>query len=308
MQKISKSLLLCSLAAGIVASAQTTSSPKIGTCQVFPADNVWNTPVDRLPVHRYSSQYIASIGLTGSLHPDFGTSPYGIPFIQVPGTQPKANVTFDYASESDPGPYPIPNNAPIEQGSDHHVIVIDKTYCVLYELYSAQNTGNLTWYAGSGAIFDLKSDALRPAGWTSADAAGLPIFPGLVRYDDVAAGAINHALRVTVAHTQNKYVWPARHFASSSSNTNYPPMGTRLRLKASFDISSFPAQDQVILRALKKYGMIIADNGSNWFLSGTEDNRWNNTVLHALTQVKGSNFEVVDESSLQIAPNSGRAQ
>jgi hypothetical protein len=269
----------------------------------FPADNPWNTPVDQDPVDASSDTLIASIGLTRGLHPDFGANynggPFGIPYIVVGGTTPGVGVTFDYADESDPGPYPIPADAPIEGGAaaggDRHVLVIDRDHWKLYELFAAYPVaGSANWTAGSGAIFDLGSDALRPYGWTSADAAGLPIFPGLVRYDEVVEqGAILHALRFTVSHTRHGYVYPARHYASSDTSPLVPPMGMRVRLKASYDISGYPASARVILQALKTYGMIVADNGSDWFISGAPDARWNDTELNTLKQVQGSNFEVV---------------
>ncbi len=258
-------------------------------CRLLPANNIWNTPVDTLPVDANSSLYINTIGADDNVHADFGSgtwngAPIGIPFITVPGSQEKVNVTFTYDDESDPGPYPVPEDAPIEGGSgssgDRHVLVIDRDNCILYELYSAYPQGDGSWTAGSGAIYDLNSNALRPAGWTSADAAGLPILPGLVRYEEVAAGEINHAVRFTVPRTRRAYVWPARHYASSLTGTQYPPMGQRFRLKADFDISGYSTHTQVILQALKKYGMILADNGSSWFIAGAPDSRWNNSVLH----------------------------
>jgi hypothetical protein len=269
----------------------------------FPADNPWNTPIDQDPVDPSSDALIASIGLTRGLHPDFGANynggPFGIPYIVVGGSTPAVSVTFDYADESDPGPYPIPADAPIEggaaSGGDRHVLVIDRDHWKLYELFAAYPVaGSASWTAGSGAIFDLASDTLRPAGWTSADAAGLPIFPGLVRYDEVVEqGAILHALRFTVSHTRHGYVYPARHYASSDTNPLVPPMGMRVRLKATFDASGYPPSARVILQALKTYGMIVADNGSDWFISGAPDARWNDTELNSLKQVQGSNFEVV---------------
>jgi len=269
--------------------------------RMFPLSDAWNTPIDTAPVDPNSANLIASIGLNTGLHPDFGANygggPFGIPYIVVPGTQPKVNVTFQYSDESDPGPYPIPANAPIEGGSnssgDRHVLIIDRDHWKLYELYAAYPQSNGTWTAGSGAIFDLTTGTTRPAGWTSADAAGLPILPGLVRYDEVHAGAINHALRFTVQTTRHAYVAPARHYASSDNDPNVPPMGMRVRLKASFDISKFPADAQVILKALKKYGMMVADNGSNWFISGAPDARWSDDDMNTLKTVQGSNFEVV---------------
>lgn len=266
----------------------------------FPADNAWNLPVDTASVDPASDVLIASIGLNTSLHPDWGTTEtyYGIPYVVVAGTTPKVSVAFEYADESDAGPYPIPANAPIEGGSassgDRHILIIDRDNWVLYELYAAYPpSGGQGWRAGSGAIFDLNSNALRPAGWTSADAAGLPIFPGLARYDEVAAGAINHALRFTAAQTRQAYVHPARHWASSSSDPARPPMGMRVRLKAGFDTSGYPRDARVVLDALKKYGMILADNGSNWYVSGVSDTRWDPAIFDAFRGVKGSDFEVV---------------
>ncbi len=287
----------------------------IGGCTVFPPNNIWNYDISRLPVAANSANYVAAIGLSSHLHPDFGAGlynggPIGFPYLVVPGSQPSVPVSFGYAGESDPGPYPVPLNAPIEGGSqssgDRHVLVVDSGSCKLYEMYASYPQSNGSWHAGSGAAWSLNSNALRPATWTSADAAGLPIRPGLVNYDEVAAGVINHALRFTVSQTQNTFLWPARHQASSSNNSNLPPMGLRLRLKADVNISSFSRTNQIILTALKRYGMFVADNGSSWFLSGTADNRWNNDDLHALTSIPGSDFEAVDESMLQMNANSAQ--
>lgn len=268
----------------------------------FPADNPWNTDVSAAPVDPASDVLIEACGLR-NLHPDFGTvwngAPNGIPYIVVEGTQRRVPVTFYYAGESDPGPYPIPPDAPIEGGpgsnGDRHVIVIDRDAWMLYELFDARPVdGGARWTAGSGAIFDLTSNALRPDGWTSADAAGLPIFPGLVRYDEaVELGEIRHALRFTCPLTRRAYVPPARHFASSRSDPELPPMGMRVRLRADFDIAPFPPVVQVILRALKTYGMFLADNGSGWYISGAPDPRWNDVELAALKSVHSSNFEVI---------------
>ena len=297
-------------------SGATAQSPMIGNCPVLPADNIWNTPVDQLSVSANSSTWVSTIGTAKTLHPDFGSglyngAPIGIPYITVPGTQTKYPATFTYADESDPGPYAIPLNAPIEGGSqstgDRHTLSIDTDNCILYELYAAYPQ-TASWIAGSGAIFNLLSNALRPSGWTSTDAAGLPIFPGLLRYDEVAAGEIRHAIRFTVPQTQNTFVWPARHYASSLTGSQYPPMGARFRLSAAFDISGFSATNQVILRALKKYGMMLADNGSAWYISGAPDSRWNNDDLHNLGLIVGSDFEAVDVSGLMIDPNSGQAK
>jgi hypothetical protein len=270
----------------------------LGSCKVFPSDNPWNRDISSLPVDPNSAGYMSGIaGLGGNqhLHADFGgAGAYGIPYITVPGTQPLVPVNFtDYGDESDPGPYPIPLAAPIEGGSDAHVLAVDRDHCKLYELFAASR-GTSSWSASSGAVFDLTSNALRPDGWTSADAAGLPIFPGLVRYDDVASGHIDHALRFTVSRTQRAYLHPATHWASSSTDPNLPPMGLRLRLKASFDVSSYTGEARVVLNALKKYGLIVADNGSNWFITGAADSRWNDTDLDQLKTVPGSAFEVVN--------------
>ena len=274
----------------------------IGGRTVFPADNAWNRDISLEPVDPNSANLIASCGATRSLHPDFGTEyegvPWGIPFVTVRGDQPRVPVSFYYGDESDPGPYPIPPNAPIEGGpassGDRHVIVVDVDNWKLYELFDARPiNGGASWTAGSGAIFDLTSNALRPAGWTSADAAGLPIFAGLARYEEVAAGAITHALRFTCPTTRRAYVPPARHYASSQTSPNLPPMGMRVRLKSSVDISSFPPDVQVILAALKKYGMILADNGGGFFLSGAPDARWNDANIDTLKRIRGSDFEVV---------------
>jgi uncharacterized protein (TIGR03437 family) len=299
----------------LAASVAFAQPPTIGNCPVFPADNIWNTPIDRLPVAPNSSTYINTIGAGANMHADFGSGlwaggPIGIPYITVPGTQTKYPATFLYADESDPGPYAIPLNAPIEGGSqstgDRHTIAIDTDNCVLYELGRAFPQV-ASWQADAGAIFNLLSNALRPATWTSTDAAGLPIFAGLARYDEIAAGEIRHALRFTVPKTQRAYVWPARHYASSITDPTYPPMGLRVRLRASYDVSGFSATNQIILRALKKYGMILADNGSAWYVSGAPDSRWDNNDLHQLGVIAGSDFEVVDVSSLMIDPNSGQA-
>ena len=291
-------------------------APAIGSCAVFPADNVWNTPIDKLPLDANSSAYVNTIGATAGLKADFGSGlwdggPIGIPFVAVAGSQAKYPATFLYWDESDPGPYAVPLNALIEGGSqssgDRHAIAIDTTNCILYELYRAFPQ-SASWQADSGAIFDLRSHNLRPATWTSADAAGLPILPGLVRYEEIQGGEIRHAIRFTVPKTRNTYIWPARHKASSLTGSQYPPMGQRFRLKAGFDISGFSATNQIILRALKKYGMILADNGSAWYMSGVPDERWNNSDLHLLGNVPGSSFEAVDESSLMISSNSGQAR
>ncbi len=296
-------------------------SPQLAGCPILPSDNIWNTPVDKLPVSGYSSAYINSIGSSTGLHADFGSGiwpdpggfPIGIPYTLVPGDQPKVPITFQYASESDPGPYPIPSNPLIEgnpNSGDRHILLLDKDNCLLYEIWNARklNPAGTQWSAGSGAIFDLRSNALRPDSWTSADAAGLPILPGLVRYDEVASGEIRHAIRLTVQNTQMAYVWPARHYASDLTDLSYPPMGQRFRLKASYDISGFSHDARVILRAMQVYGFILADNGSDWYFTGVPDERWDNDVLHELDRVTGSNFEAVDVSSLMISPDTGQAR
>ncbi len=292
----------------------------VASCPVFPANSVWNARVDTLPVDSHSAAYINAIGSSTSLHPDFGTewdgAPIGIPYVTVPASQPLVDIHYDpvngYGNESDPGPFPIPVDAPIEGGpssaGDRHVLVIDTGHCMLYELYRAFPQTDGSWNADSGAKYDLRSNALRTAGWTSADAAGLPIFPGLVRYDEVASGAINHALRFTSNCSKDSYVWPARHKAPSGSCTNPPPMGQRFRLKSTFNISSYPPRVQVILTALKQYGLILADNGSSWYISGTHDDRWiDSELVDSLRYVHGSDFEAVDESGLMVDPNSGQA-
>jgi hypothetical protein len=269
----------------------------------FPSDNPWNQDVSGEPVDPSSAALIAACGADRGLHPDFGTvwngAPNGIPYVVVSGSQGRVPVTFDYADESDPGPYPVPADAPIEGGpsgtGDRHVLVVDRDAWKLYELFDAHPVnGGASWRAGSGAVFDLGSNALRPAGWTSADAAGLPIFPGLVRYDEVVEQkAIRHALRFTCPVTRRAYVHPARHFASSRTDANLPPMGMRVRLRADFDISGYPANVQVILRAMKKYGMLLADNGSGWYVSGAPDPRWSDEELATLRNVRGRDFQVV---------------
>jgi hypothetical protein len=271
----------------------------ISKCPLFPADNWWNKDISGEPVDANSDNYINFILQSRkNLHPDFGSNiNYGIPYVVVPSDQPSVPITFTaYGDESDPGPYPIPPNAPIEGGAssngDRHVLVVREGECKLYELYRAFYNGK-GWNADSGAIWDLRSNKLRPAGWTSADAAGLPILAGLVRYEEVSAGKINHALRFTVQTTQRATILPATHWASSNRDANAPPMGLRLRLKASYDINKFTGQSRVVLEALKRYGMIVADNGSSWFITGASDSRWNDNDLNQLKGVPGSAFEVV---------------
>jgi hypothetical protein len=291
--------------------------PPLG-CSILPPDNIWNRRVDTLPLDARSDQYVSTIGQSATLHADFGSgvwppgsnSPIGIPFIEASPGQRLVDIIYtDYGSESDPGPFPIPSGAPIEGGpdadGDRHVIVLDRGACKLYELfYSFPQVGG-AWAASSGASYDLTSNTLRPDGWTSADAAGLPIFPGLITYDEVASGVIRHAIRFTAPQTRNAYVWPARHDASNLTGTNYPPMGQRFRLKAGFDISGYSPGVRVMLQAFKDYGLILADNGSSWYISGAPDDRWNNDVLHEWDDIPGSAFEAVDVSALMVDPNSG---
>jgi hypothetical protein len=273
---------------------------------VFPASNAWNQRVDALPVAADSARLVQSIGLTAGMHADFGSGlyegrPIGIPFDVVSHATPRSRVSFDYADESDRVRYPIPKTVHIEGGrssdGDRHALLLDRDACKLYELYALYPRGG-GWHAGSGAVWNLRSNALRPAGWTSADAAGLPIFPGLARYDEVARGVIDHALRFTAPRTRKAYVYPARHYASSSDDPSLPPMGLRVRLKADVDISGFPRQARVVLQALKTYGMILADNGSSWYVSGAPNPKWSNDDLHSLGRITGADFEVVDTSSL----------
>jgi hypothetical protein len=278
--------------------------PTAGNCPVFPADNPWNTDISAYPVHPNSDAYIISISAGGDeyLHPDFGADPdYGIPYVIVKGTQPLVPITFTaYGDESDPGPYPVPPDAPVEAGGDQHVIVVDGDNCKLYEMYNAEYNGE-GWNADAGAVFDLTSNDLRMLGWTSADAAGLPIFPGLVRYDEVEAGAIHHALRFTVEESQRAIILPATHYASDSDDTDLPPMGLRLRLKGDYDISRFTGASRVILEALKTYGMIVADNGTSWFITGATDSRWDDDDLSQLKDVPGDAFEAVDTGKIITA-------
>ena len=291
--------------------------PTIATCPLQPSDNIWNRRVDTLPVDANSADYITAIGETAHFHADFGSGlwddfPIGIPYNIVGSGQAKSSVTFQYGAESDAGPYPIPASPLIEgdpNGSgDRHLLIVDTSTCKLYELYAAHKSGS-QWYAGSGAIFDLNSNALRHAGWTSADAAGLPILPGLARYDEVAAGVIAHALRFTAPTTNGTYIWPARHL-TSSSDPNAPPMGQRFRLKASFNVAQFQPWPQayVLAVAMQRYGLILADNGSAWYVTGAPDPGWDNDVLHRLDVIHGSDFEAVDEAGLMVDPNSGQAE
>ena len=283
------------------AAAHHPSLPTIGGCQVFPADNAWNRDVSHDRVDPRSARWLA--GLSGNVHPDFG-SDFGIPFTVVPKTQRNVPITFTaYGDESDKGPYPVPRNAPVEGGSgsdgDRHVLVVQRGTCKLYEMFNAHRTAR-GWAADAGAVFNLRSDHQRPAGWTSADAAGLPIVPGLARADEARRGAIHHALRFTVSRTQAAYVAPARHMASNDHDPDLPPMGMRVRLKASFSTSGYHGEALVVLKALKTYGMILADNGSNWYISGAPDPRWSDDDLDQLKRVPGSAFEVVKAGPLHI--------
>ncbi len=299
-------LVLFAVAAGLAlpSSAAARRLPGAPDCPVFPATNVWNKPVDRLPVAPNSRTIVSSIGADLHVHADFGSGlweggPIGIPITVVGRSQPRSRVTFEYADESDPGPYPIPRNVRIEGGrdadGDRHALIVDRGACRLYELFALYPR----WRAGSGAIWSLRSNRLRPAGWTSADAAGLPILPGLARYDEVRRGVIDHALRFTVRRSRRAYVYPARHFTSDDTDRALPPMGLRFRLRANFPVRNFPPQARVVLRALKRYGMIVADNGSSWFVSGAPHPGWDNDQLHTLHRVKGSDFVVVDTRRLR---------
>jgi hypothetical protein len=306
MSRLLLPLFACTLVLGS-SSAEALRLPAAPRCPVFPKTNVWNRRVDHLPVAAGSDAIIASIGTGTGLHADFGSgllegAPIGIPVTVVGRHQAKSRVSFQYADESDRGPYPIPRNVKIEGGrssrGDRHAIVVDRDTCRLYELYALYPRAR-GWRAGSGAIWSLRSNHLRPAGWTSADAAGLPILPGLARYDEVRRGVIDHALRFTVSRTRRAYVYPARHYASSLTDPDLPPMGMRVRLKASFDVRGFPRQARIVLVALKRYGMLVADNGANWYVGGAPSRGWSNDQLHTLGRVTGSEFEAVDTSKLR---------
>jgi hypothetical protein len=307
-------LLAGALLAAILLVPATKGSrlPGARGCPVFPKSNHWNLRVDRLPLHPNSDAIVRSIGTGETMHADFGSGlydggPIGIPFATVGKGHPRVPVSFQYASESDRGPYPIPPNVPIEGGrdadGDRHVIVVDRSRCRLYELFAAYpEEGGARWRAGSGAIWNLRSNRLRPRTWTSADAAGLPILPGLARFDEVRRGRIDHALRFTASQTRRAFVYPARHFASDLTDPDLPAMGQRVRLKRGYDISRFPRQTRIVLRALKRYGMILADNGAPWFVSGAPHRGWDNDDLHSLHRVPGSAFEVVDTGRLPRPP------
>lgn len=299
-----------------------TGGTNLGGCSLFPADNIWNARVDSLPVDPNSAAFVESISASTGVHPDFGSGlweggPIGIPFMAVRGDQSRVNISFEYSDESDPGPYPIPPDPLIEGGpnsdGDRHILIVDQNNCILYEIYNAYPQNDGGWQAGSGAVFDLSSNALRPDTWTSADAAGLPMLPGLVRYDEVLSGRITHALRFTASPIRYAYVWPARHRAEceseDSDDLSLAPMGQRFRLRADFDVSSYSREVQVILIALKEYGMILADCGSDWFISGVPDEHWNNDdLVESLSTVTGADFEAVDISGLMVSPDSGQTR
>ena len=304
-------VLLCAVALAVATLAPSGSGrplPGAAKCPIFPRSSHWNLRVDRLPVHQRSDAIIGAVGRSERAHADFGSGlyegrPIGIPYRVVGGRQRRVPVRFEYASESDPGPYPIPRDAPIEGGrgsdGDRHVLVVDRSRCRLYELFAAYpEDGGRRWRAGSGAIWNLRSNRLRPRGWTSADAAGLPILPGLARYDEVRRGRIDHALRITVPRTRRSFIYPARHFASDSNDPNLPAMGQRVRLRRSFDLSRYPRQSRVVLRALKRYGALVADNGASWSVTGAPSSGWDNDDLHSLERVRGSDLEVVDTRRL----------
>ena len=293
------------MAVGLTAGAAAPEAaplPSAPACPVFPAGNVWNQDISALPVASDSDTLIAKIGLDTGLHPDFGSYPrYGIPYNTVPGTQRKVTVRFDYSSQSDHVGYPIPRRPRIEAGSDHHMLIVNSGSCKLYEMWNVRHTRR-GWRAGSGAVWKMTSNALRPDGWTSADAAGLPILPGLVRYPEVAAGVIDHALRFTAPQTRDAHIYPARHDAGSGSSVSLPPMGLRVRLKSSFDLSQLSPQARVVAVALQHYGMILADNGSPWYVSGVSNKRFNDDDLRTLNHITGRDLEVVDTSGLVNTP------
>jgi hypothetical protein len=296
-------LLASMLGVASARSVQATSVP--GTpCSVFPADNIWNTDISKLPVNAKSATWITSTTPgSGLTHPDFGQPPYGIPFNVVSNSHATSSLTFDYPTESDPGPYPWGSDLLIEAPTDSHMLTVNRDNCKLYETFATNMSAH---HAGSGAVFDLASDQLRPAGWTSADAAGLPIFPGLVRLDEVQAGFIGHAIRFTVHNTNDTYLWPARHHAGISDPT-LPPMGARFRLKATYSDPSLGAEAQAVLTAFKHYGLIVADNGSDWYFQGTEDAGWDDPLIADLKKIPVNQFEAIDESSLMVDPNSAQA-
>ncbi|MFJ1567444.1 hypothetical protein ACIOG8_25060 [Streptomyces erythrochromogenes] len=302
------------LVSGYTDPGRSAAVAAAAACETALPDSFWRAPVDTLPVHPNSARYVSSIGASEPLHPDFGSGrvdgqPIGIPITVSDTTVPESKVSFDIAEESNPSGYRIPQNARIENGpasdGDRHVVVWDRGLCKSYELWDAKPLGGNAWHAGGGAVFDLRSNALRPDGWTSADAAGLAILPGLVRYDEAASGRVDHAIRITVPRSDQSYVWPARHQAGAAADPALPPMGLRLRLKSSIDTSQLAPQAKAVAEALKKYGAIVADNGSAWFVSGEENSGWDNDQLAGLKGFKGSDFEAVDASGLQQSPDSG---
>ncbi len=304
---VAKALASLLLIGSAIAPSAAVAEPVPGSrCRVFPGTNIWNTRVDALPVHELSDTWLRSAGAgSTNLHPDFGPPSYGLPFDVVGRRHAKVHVRFTYAAESDPGPYPFDARTPIEGGSDRHVLIVERGTCRLYELFAASwNQGDP--HAGSGAIFDLDSNRLRPETWTSADAAGLPILPGLVRWDEVKAGSIRHAIRFTVSCTTDAYVWPARHEAGVD-DPECPPMGARFRLKADFGLDGFSPRARTILRAMQRYGLMVADNGSNWYFQGTRDGHWRNHLLDQLKTVPASAFEAVDVSGCMVDADSGKA-
>lgn len=319
MKRLLAVVLATGVAVGVTTAADAASVRRIpGTnCTAFPADNVWHSDISALPVHARSAAWLSRMSPGSRLHPDFGPSygaqsvPYGIPITVVKPRHRKVKVRFDYADESDRVRYPLGGDTRVEGGQwrsgDRHTIVVDKKRCRLYETWATSRTAN-GWRAGSGAVWDLRSNALRPAGWTSADAAGLPILPGLLRYDEVRAGRVDHAIRFTTDVTDRRFVWPARHQAGAVDNQNYPPMGARFRLKAGFDMSGLRADTRTVLRAMQSYGLILADNGSPWYFQGTADNRWPEGLLDELKSIPAGAFEAVDASSLMVSPNSARAR
>jgi hypothetical protein len=296
-----------------LATVHAGAPPSAPNCRLLPADNVWNTDISALPSHPRSVQWIASMGGPNRLlHPDFGPSggpvPYGIPYQVVDSSHQFVPVNFYYPGESDPGPYPLGPDTPIENGSDRHALVLDRDACRLYETFDTTYRAGGQSTAGSGAIFDLRSNALRPDTWTSADAAGLPMLPGLIRRDEVVGGRIDHAIRFTASRTDRSHLWPARHDASNTRDPALPPMGARFRLRPSLDISRFSAETQVVLRAMQHYGLILADNGSDWYFGGAAENGWASSVLDELKSIRAGDFEAIDESSLMISPDSGQAR
>jgi len=296
-------VLLALLAPPVPANA--SAMPEAPNCPIYPADDVWHSNIQQMPVNPMSATWIANMGGPGRLlHPDFG-GPYGYQLQVVDGATPTTRVAFDYAAESDDVPYPFTASTPIEPASDAHAFMLNRESCLLYELFAASwNGGSPT--AGSGAVFDLKRHDLRPSGWTSADAAGLPIWPGVLRYDEVARGLVDHAIRFTAQRTDRSFVWPARHQAGAASDVSLPPMGARFRLRADFPFDGFGPQTQVVLMAMQRYGLILADNGSNWFFQGSVDPRWSDQLISELKRVPAGAFEAVDASSLMLDPNSGR--